>query len=68
MLSAMRKRSDTGRRKPENYELVKEALVKAGREDLIGFDKKCLIPPRKIAGKKPHGRIKAKKGKNNGKV
>ena len=35
-------------RKPENYELVKEALLKAGREDLIGFGKECLIPPRKI--------------------
>ena len=30
-------------RKPENYDLVKEALIKAGRQDLIGFDKKCLI-------------------------
>ncbi len=35
-------------RNPNNYELVYEALVKAGREDLIGFDKKCLIRPRKI--------------------
>ncbi len=35
-------------RRPENYELVKEALLKAGRTDLIGFDrKKCLIPPRR---------------------
>lgn len=35
-------------RKPENYDLVKEALLKAGRADLIGFDReKCLIPPRK---------------------
>lgn len=34
-------------RNPKNYELVKEALHKAGRTDLIGFDKKCLIPPRK---------------------
>lgn len=34
-------------RNPVNYELVREALLKAGREDLIGFDKKCLIrPPR----------------------
>lgn len=33
-------------KKPENYELVKEALLSAGREDLIGFDKNCLIPPR----------------------
>lgn len=32
---------------PKNYELVREALIKAGREDLIGFDKKCLIRPRK---------------------
>ncbi len=36
-------------RKPENYELVKEALVREGRTDLIGFDRtKCLIAPRKI--------------------
>ncbi len=33
-------------RKPANYALVKEALIKAGRQDLIGFDKKCLIKPR----------------------
>ncbi len=33
-------------RNPNNYELVREALVKGGREDLIGFDKKCLIRPR----------------------
>lgn len=32
-------------RKKENYYLVKEALELAGREDLIGFDKKCLIKP-----------------------
>ncbi len=32
-------------RKPENYKLVREALEKAGRQDLIGFDKKCLIKP-----------------------
>ena len=35
-------------RNPKNYDLVHEALVKAGREDLIGFDKKCLIKPRKM--------------------
>ncbi len=39
-------------RDPKNYELVKEALHRAGREDLIGFDKKCLIPPRKINRKR----------------
>ena len=36
-------------KKPENWRLVKEALLKAGRADLIGFDKrKCLIPPRPL--------------------
>lgn len=29
---------------PENYTIVKEALIKAGREDLIGSGKNCLIP------------------------
>ena len=35
-------------RNPENYELVKEALIKNGRTDLIGFGPKCLIPPRNM--------------------
>lgn len=34
-------------RNPKNYDLVHEALTKAGRTDLIGYDKKCLIRPRK---------------------
>jgi uncharacterized radical SAM protein YgiQ len=38
-------------RDPKNYSLVHEALIKAGREDLIGYDKKCLIKPRKGASK-----------------
>ena len=38
-------------RKPENYELVREALEKAGRTDLIGFNRKCLISPKK--GERP---------------
>lgn len=33
-------------RNPDHYDLVWEALTKAGRWDLIGFDKKCLIRPR----------------------
>lgn len=28
---------------PENYKLVREALIKAGRQDLIGNGKNCLI-------------------------
>lgn len=35
-------------RNPENYELVKEALIKNNRTDLIGFGPECLIPPRKM--------------------
>ena len=35
-------------RNPKNYDLVYEALKLAGREDLIGFDKKCLIRPRRM--------------------
>ena len=35
-------------RLPQNYDLVFEALTKAGRHDLIGFGKKCLIKPRNV--------------------
>ncbi|MBC2581521.1 YgiQ family radical SAM protein [Clostridium sp. DJ247] len=48
---------------PENYNLVKEALMKAGREDLIGNGQKCLIPstaPRPSRNRKP-GTRKPKK-------
>ncbi|WP_139905022.1 YgiQ family radical SAM protein [Clostridium thermarum] len=40
---------------PENYKLVREALIKAGRQDLIGRGKHCLIPsspPKKTKGRK----------------
>jgi len=33
---------------PKNYDIVLEALKKAGRNDLIGFEKHCLIKPRNI--------------------
>ena len=33
-------------RNPKNYHLVIEALKIAKREDLIGFGKECLVPPR----------------------
>ncbi len=38
-------------RNPKNYALVREALEKAGRQDLIGFGKQCLIHP--PAGARP---------------
>ena len=51
-------------RNPKNYDLVEEALTKAGRTDLIGFDKKCLIRPK--SGFKP-GFTERKTGKDYGK-
>ena len=30
---------------PSNHKIVMDALKKAGREDLIGWEKNCLIPP-----------------------
>ncbi|MCD7709322.1 MAG: DUF3362 domain-containing protein, partial [Clostridiales bacterium] len=36
-------------RNPKNYELVREALMRAGRQDLIGFGHECLIKPRSAA-------------------
>ena len=52
-------------RKPQNYQLVKEALLLAGREDLIGFDKHCLIRPRPM-DKELHNK-KNKQGRATGK-
>lgn len=41
---------------PKNYELVRRALEKAGRRDLIGYGAKCLIRPEQKSGKSPVGR------------
>lgn len=44
-------------RNPANYELVRKALVKCGREDLIGYGPHALIPPvNKSRAPKPEGR------------
>ncbi len=48
-------------RLPKNYDLVKEALMKAGRQDLIGFDKKCLIRPRTTKKEAPEKKAPEKK-------
>ena len=48
-------------RNPVNYQLVREALMKAGREDLIGTGPKCLIrpwPPKPAGSKSPAGSAK----------
>ena len=52
-------------RNPELYDLVIEALHKAGRSDLIGFGPKCLVRPRQMRGSgndKKAGRKESKKG------
>ncbi len=62
-------------RNPANYDLVREALVKAGRTDLIGWDKQCLIRPirpkkRDADGGAPKGKGRGNKGRassSNGK-
>lgn len=64
-------------RNPKLYELVEEALITAGRRDLIGFDKKCLIRPRKLAkekeleqgkrGSRPKEGVRGKGQNQNGK-
>ena len=51
-------------RLPKNYDLVLEALKKANRMDLVGFDKHCLIRPRKSASEKEFY-SKNKKNSNN---
>lgn len=53
-------------RNPKNYDLVYEALMKAGRNDLIGFDKKCLIKPRKFAAEKAAGTVHRSNGVKTG--
>lgn len=48
-------------RNPKNYDLVREALEMAHRTDLIGFDKKCLIRPRRGEQVKTQERRQTKK-------
>ena len=54
-------------RNPDNFDLVMEALQKAHRMDLVGFDDKCLIRPRKLSSEKKKAEISSKvKGKKGG--
>jgi len=38
---------------PQYRERAREALIKAGREDLIGYGKHCLLPPRRERPEQP---------------
>lgn len=52
---------------PKNAELVREALRKAGRNDLIGFGEKCLVHPKNrpqsAGGERAENRNAKQKGK-----
>ena len=54
-------------RNPKNYDFVYEALEKAGRLDLVGFDKKCLIKPKKGQGAQYNSKFSGKEYNNNNK-
>ena len=51
--------------KPQNAELVREALTKAGRTDLIGYTPNCLVRPAPPSGysKRPNDQRKSKSSK-----
>ena len=50
---------------PRNYDLVYQALVEAGREDLIGMAPRCLIKPREARGYLNRANSNKKSNKNN---
>ena len=48
-------------RNPKNYQLVYDALIKANRRDLIGYEAKCLIrPPRPNPGMPAAGKTRSR--------
>ncbi len=49
--------------RPENAELVRQALIKCGRRDLIGYGANCLVRP--AAPERKNGRGFADKGKKS---
>jgi len=57
--------------RPQNADLVREALIKAGRQDLIGHGKDCLVAPKasnktiQSFAKKPNGKSFANKKSGN---
>lgn len=52
-------------RNPANYDLVREALVKANRTDLIGWDEKALIRPKPPKPATPERKPGKWSGKNS---
>ena len=54
--------------RPQNAPLVREALRRAGREDLIGYEPQCLVRPERgeFPQKTPNGMKKPQNGKPRG--
>ena len=50
---------------PKNYNIVYDALMKAGREDLIGNGPKCLIKSKEQRYKEAHGLVRPKSKGNS---
>ena len=54
-------------RNPKNRALVEEALLLAGREDLIGYGSKCLLRPKHTDRKDNQEKNKSRDNKKTGK-
>jgi radical SAM superfamily enzyme YgiQ (UPF0313 family) len=52
-------------RNPQNHDLVRKALVLCGREDLIGYGPRCLVPPKAGYGTQSNGNGKTQAGARN---
>ena len=48
-------------KRPQNFPLVREALRKAGREDLIGTGRNCLVPPEGVKTAAEYAQIRREK-------
>ncbi len=54
--------------RPQNAPLVREALIKAGRQDLIGYGKDCLVRPESSENKRSNAPTKRQNAKTSAKL
>ena len=48
-------------KRPQNFPLVRQALRQAGREDLIGTGRHCLVPPEGVKTAAEYAQIRREK-------
>ena len=48
-------------KRPQNFPLVRQALRQAGREDLIGTGRHCLVPPEGVRSAAEYAQIRREK-------